>query len=105
MWRVKDILNYTKITEVNLSVFVYRLLHEDFSTVLGTDLDLDYILGTNVDLDLFYCLSGEKSSRNSLQTNTDKLTSVICVHKAISIEHSTTWDSRINLNYIFQTIY
>ena len=26
----------TKITEVNLSVFVYRLLHEDFSSIIGT---------------------------------------------------------------------
>ena len=32
-------LNYTKITEVNLSVFVYRLLHEDFSPIIGTNLD------------------------------------------------------------------
>ena len=28
----------TKITEVNLSVFVYRLLHEDFSPIVGTNL-------------------------------------------------------------------
>ena len=28
---------YTKITEVNLSVFVYRLFHEDFSPILGTN--------------------------------------------------------------------
>ena len=27
----------TKITEVNLSVFVYRLFHEDFSPILGTN--------------------------------------------------------------------
>ena len=31
--------------------------------------------------------------------NADKLTSVISVHK-LSIEHSTTCDSRTNLNYI-----
>ena len=31
--------NNTKITEVNLSVFVYRLFHEDFSPIIGTNLD------------------------------------------------------------------
>ena len=27
----------TKVTEVNLSVFVYRLFHEDFSPIIGTN--------------------------------------------------------------------
>ena len=27
---------YTDITEVNLSVFIYRLFHEDFSSLIGT---------------------------------------------------------------------
>ena len=27
---------YNKITEVNLSAFVYRLFHEDFSPLVGT---------------------------------------------------------------------
>ena len=30
---------FTKITEVNLSAFVYRLFHEDFSPIVGTNLD------------------------------------------------------------------
>ena len=30
----------TKITEVNLSAFVYRPFHEDFSPIIGTNLDL-----------------------------------------------------------------
>ena len=29
-------LHYTKITEVNLSVFVYRLFHDDFSPIVRT---------------------------------------------------------------------
>ena len=49
---------YTGITEVNLSAFVYRLFHEDFSSLVGT-----------------------------------------------SIEHSTTCDSRTNLNYIMRLLY
>ena len=32
-------LDFTKITEVNLSEFVYRLFHEDFSPIVGTNLD------------------------------------------------------------------
>ena len=31
-------LRYTKITEVNLSAFVYRLFHDDFSSICGTNL-------------------------------------------------------------------
>ena len=53
---------------VNLSAFVYRLFHEDFSPTIG----------------------------NSLQTNTDKLTSVI----KLSVEHFTMCDSSITLNYV-----
>ena len=41
----------------------------------------------------------EKFSLNSLNANVDKLTSVIFVHE-LSIEHSTTCDSRTNLNHI-----
>ena len=29
----------TKLTEVNLSVFVYRRFHEDFFPIVGTNLD------------------------------------------------------------------
>ena len=72
-----DINNYTEIREVNLSAFVYRLFHEGLSIE-------------------------EKSSWNSLQTDADKLTSAISVHK-VAIEHSTTCDSRTNLNYIIPT--
>ena len=43
----KHVKPNTKVTEVNLSVFVYRLFHEDFSPIVRTNLDLD--LG----LDLF----------------------------------------------------
>ena len=31
-------LLYTRITVLNLSAFVYRLFHEDFSPIIGTDL-------------------------------------------------------------------
>ena len=31
----------TQITEVNLSIFAYRLLHEDFSPIVETNLDLN----------------------------------------------------------------
>ena len=30
-------LRITKITKVNLPVFVYRLFHEDFSSIIGTN--------------------------------------------------------------------
>ena len=29
--------NFTKIIEVNLSAFAYRLFHEDFSSILGAE--------------------------------------------------------------------
>ena len=48
---------YTEITEVNLSAFVYRLFHEDFSSVVGPG--------------------------NRLLTNADKSTSAISVQKAL----------------------
>ena len=50
---------YTKITEVNLSMFVYRLFHKDCFPLIRT-------------------------------------------HQ-LSIEHSTTCNSRTNLNYIYVT--
>ena len=28
---------FTKISEVNLSTFIYRLFHEDFSSIIGTN--------------------------------------------------------------------
>ena len=28
---------YTKISEVNISAFIYRLCHEDFSLIVGTN--------------------------------------------------------------------
>ena len=31
-----DTVSYTEITEVTLSAFVYRLFHEDFSSINGT---------------------------------------------------------------------
>ena len=34
--------NYTKILEVNLFVFAYRLFHEDFSSIVG-----DFCIGTH----------------------------------------------------------
>ena len=74
------------MTEVSLYAFVYklfhdRLFHKYFSSIARTNLQT----------------IGEKSSWNSLQTNADKFTSVIFVHKTLhSIEHS----SRIKLNYI-----
>ena len=33
----------TKIAEVNLSVFIYRLFHEDFSSILRTNPDYMYV--------------------------------------------------------------
>ena len=63
-----DVQRNTKITEVTLSVFVYRLFRKDI-TPLG---------------------------------NTDKLTPVILCIK-LTIEHFTTCDSRINLNYMMWT--
>ena len=63
-------LNAQKIAEVNLSVFVYRLFYEDFSPIIGTN---------------FVPTVGEKCSWNSLQTNTDKLTSVNFEHPASGI--------------------
>ena len=64
-------------TEINLSAFVYRLYHQDFSPILGTNFFHETVYA-------------------------DKLTSVIFVHKALhngdSIEHSTTCDSRTKFN-------
>ena len=34
---------YTKITEVNLSAFAYRLFHKDFSSIVRTKFSLIYI--------------------------------------------------------------
>ena len=34
----KEDCTCTKITEVNLSAFVYRLFHEDFSPIVGSNL-------------------------------------------------------------------
>ena len=36
-------LDYTKILEINLFAFAYRLFHRDFSPVNGTGSDLDYL--------------------------------------------------------------
>ena len=41
-FKITEMHNYRsyrlqKITEVNLSAFVYRLFHEDFSPILGTN--------------------------------------------------------------------
>ena len=57
-------LLYTKILEVNLFAFAYRLFRRDFSPLDGT------------------CVpsSGEKSLRNSLYANANKLTSRIFVY-------------------------
>ena len=33
--------NYTKITEINLSAFAYRLFHEDFSSIVRAKLSND----------------------------------------------------------------
>ena len=33
--RIEHKVTYTKITEVNLSAFAYRLFQEDFSSILG----------------------------------------------------------------------
>ena len=35
---VGEMYIYTEIAEVNLSVFIYRLFHEDFSSIYGTKL-------------------------------------------------------------------
>ena len=35
-WLDIVLFNYTKITEINLSVFVYRLFHEDFPPIIET---------------------------------------------------------------------
>ena len=37
------VVKYTKITEVNLSVFAYRLFREDISPIVGTNLDIEQI--------------------------------------------------------------
>ena len=40
MWsynRIRDYKNYTKMSEVDLSAFIYRLFHEDFSSIVGTN--------------------------------------------------------------------
>ena len=36
--------SYIKITEVNLSAFVYKLFHEDSSPIVRTNLDVRVIL-------------------------------------------------------------
>ena len=62
-------LLYTKILEVNLFAFAYRLFRRDFSPLDRTYcIILQYVLS-----------SGEKSLRNSLQANANKLTSRIFV--------------------------
>ena len=61
---------FTKIIEDNLSVFVYRLFHEDFSPIVGT----------NVDLNLFLRL---ERHLHEAESNTDKLPSVVFVPKAL----------------------
>ena len=62
-------MQFTEIIEANFSAFVYRLFHEDVSSIDGT--------------------------------NAAKLTFVVYVHNIkLSIEHSTTCDSRINLNCV-----
>ena len=48
---------FTKITEINLSAFVYREFHEDFSSIVWTKFE---------EIE-------EKSSWNSLYTNTDTI--------------------------------
>ena len=65
-------LLYTKILEVNLFAFAYRLFHRDFSPLDGT-----YCMTGHMQ-----CVpsSGEKSLRNSLQANANKLTSRIFVY-------------------------
>ena len=40
---------YTKITEVDLSAFVYRLFHEDFSPILGKNyVIINYVIILNI---------------------------------------------------------
>ena len=58
---------YTKITEVNLSAFIYRLFHEDFSSKLGTNPTFKrYIIQSKVFkasvpvLQTMYIIIGEK---------------------------------------------
>ena len=58
---------YAQKLQVNLSSFVYRLFHEDFSSLVGPDERRGVPTRE------------EKSSWNSLWTNADKLTSVISV--------------------------
>ena len=36
---IQKFLDYIKITEVNLSAFIYSLFHDDFSSILGTNPD------------------------------------------------------------------
>ena len=61
------ITNDTKISEVNISVFIYKLFHEDFSSVVGTHTADDW---------------GKIFMKQSAE-NTDKLTSVIFVYKTL----------------------
>ena len=65
-------LYYTNIIEVNLSVFAYRLLHEDFSPIIGTN--FKYKICSN---------DWREISTKQSVNNTGKLTSVIFAHKAL----------------------
>ena len=56
----------TKISEVNLYAFIYRLFHEGFSSIFRTNI-------------VFVLTIEEKFSWNSLQINTYELTSEIFV--------------------------
>ena len=44
-------LLYTKILEVNLFAFAYRLFHEDFSSIIG-----DFCIGTHSFFSSFICI-------------------------------------------------
>ena len=57
----------TQILEVNLSALIYRLFHEDFSSILRTNC-------------IVLMIEEKKSSWNSLLINADKLSSEMCVY-------------------------
>ena len=69
-------LSHRKMSKVHLSAFIYRLFHEDISSMIGTktvhNSNCNYIHSDD---------EGEIFIKKSVNKS-DKLTSEICVHKA-----------------------
>ena len=78
-----------KIIEVNLSAFAYRLFYEDFSSVFGAK-----CCGIST-ISIFYM---QQFGRDSMWVALVISYLILCIK--LSIEHSTTCDSKTNLDHM-----